>query len=236
MEVMGQFASILAHDLRNYLNAVRWSADLLASEIDAADSRRRDVDQIRSAADGGIGMIRNILGFARPEGSADGSTDLRAHLGQIGGIVARLVGPSVAVEVEVPDDIPTVAISSAGVTQILFNLAANARDAMPDGGRFRIGAEAIRLTGAEPSATADPIVPGRFVRLTVADSGEGMDAQTASRAFEAFYTTRDATDAVAGTGLGLSSVYLIVTRAGGRIDLRSEPGLGTTFTIDLPAA
>lgn len=236
MEVMGQFASILAHDLRNYLNAVSWAAELLASEIDAADPRRRDVDHIRLAADDGLGMIRNVLGFARPEGGGAGTTDMRAHLGQIGGIVARLVGPEVAVEFDIQDDLPAVAMNSASVTQIVFNLAANARDAMPDGGRFRIGAESMELTGAEPSAAADPVVPGRFVRLTVVDSGEGMDPQTASRAFEAFYTTRDATGGVAGTGLGLSSVYLIVTRAGGRIDLQSDPGVGTTFTIDLPAA
>jgi len=237
MEVMGQFVSILAHDLRSYFNAISWSADLLARDLGGADPRLPDVAQIRAAVDGGLGMIRAVLGFARPGAEGPGATDLRAHLAQVGGILARLVGSSVVLETHLPEGLPDVALDPASVTQVLFNLAANARDAMPAGGTFRVAARARTVAAvAGGGLRADELPPGRYVRLIVADTGTGMDAETARRAFEAFYTTKTGDGAPEGTGLGLSSAYLIVTRAGGRIDLRSRPGKGTTFTIDLPAA
>jgi signal transduction histidine kinase len=112
------------------------------------------------------------------------------------------------------------------------NLVTNARDAMPDGGTLRLVARPMELGAA--SSDAGPLEPGRYVRLLVIDTGIGMDEDTRRRAFEAFYTTKTMASTARGTGLGLSSVFLMLTKAGGSIRLSSVPGEGTTFTLDLP--
>jgi signal transduction histidine kinase len=131
--------------------------------------------------------------------------------------------------VAVPPDLPEVALSAGPLTQVLVNLATNARDAMPDGGTFRIAAQIV--TGAGRGVG----VPGE-VRLEITDTGAGMSEDAARRAFEPFYTTRDVEGGLSGTGLGLASVALVIAQAGGRVHVHSEPGAGTTFVVDLPIA
>lgn len=232
LETLGQFAGILAHDVRNYLTAVSWSAEMLANDLPEADRRYADVDLIRRAAAGALDMTRSVLEFARPTTDVTGRTDVPAHLAQVLSLLRPLVEPAVAVRVDCPDTVPAAAISAQALTQVLVNLATNARDAMPDGGSLVIEADEV-----EVSAWPDGLLrPGRHVRLRVTDTGTGMDPATRDRAFEPFFTTKTAVSTGSGTGLGLSSVYLIVTRAGGSVDIASEPAAGTVVTIHLPVA
>jgi two-component system, cell cycle sensor histidine kinase and response regulator CckA len=241
METLGQFAGVLAHDVRTYIRAIGWAADSLAADLGADDPRHADAVQIQRAVAEAREMIASVLEFARG-GRATGTTDLAAHVARIGGIIDRLAGPDVALEVDLPASLPPVALAPASVTQVLVNLATNAREAMPAGGTLRIRAreldppevaraDAARADGAPPDAPRPP----RLVRLTIADTGVGMDGATAGRVFEPFYTTRT-DDGDSGTGLGLPGVYLVVTRAGGAVRLESAPGADTTFTLDLPVA
>jgi two-component system, cell cycle sensor histidine kinase and response regulator CckA len=232
--VLGRFASILAHDVRNYLAAVTWSAELLETSLDPADPNRAEVDLIHRAADDGIAMTRSVLEFARPSGDARGRTDLLTHFAESRPILQRVLGPTVLLDLDIADGLPPAGIDGGALTQVVVNLATNAREAMPDGGTFRIEA---RQQDVDRSGPATGLLPaGRYLRITASDTGTGMDDATRRQAFEAFYTTKASGRSKRGTGLGLSSVYLIVSRAGGTIEVDSVPGAGTTFTIDLPAA
>jgi PAS domain S-box-containing protein len=233
LEVIGQFASIIAHDIRNYLTTVSWSAELLAGQLEPGHPGRADLDLIDRAATDGIAMTRSVLEFARPSGNARGVTEVASHLARTRTMLERVLGEWVRLDLEAAADLPAAGIGAAALTQVLVNLAANARDAMPTGGRFRIEA----VEHVSPGTGSAPILPaGRYIRLLVSDSGTGMDEATRRRAFDPFFTTKAAASTAAGTGLGLSSVYLIVTRIGGAIRIESEQATGTTFTVDIPVA
>jgi signal transduction histidine kinase len=233
LEVLGQFAGILAHDVRNYLATVSWSAELLADTLEAEHPARQDVELIQQAARDGIAMTRSVLEFARPSGDARGSTDTEAHLEQTRTMLERVLGDAVRLEVTVAPGLPPAGINAAALTQVLVNLATNARDAMPAGGLLRVRADLHESRG---NADGAGLEPGRYVRLVVSDTGTGMDEATRRRAFDAFYTTKAGASTTEGTGLGLASVYLIVSRTGGAIRVDSIPGTGTTFTVDIPVA
>jgi signal transduction histidine kinase len=149
-------------------------------------------------------------------------------------MLRRIMPTGITIVTDVPAELRAIRISGTALTQVLVNLATNARDAMPDGGSIRIAARDLDVGPGD--RTGDTIAQGRFVRITVSDSGVGMDEATASRAFEAFFSTKTDGATARGTGLGLSSVFLIVTKAAGSIHVESAPGEGTTFTVDLPAA
>ena len=256
VETLGRFAGILAHDVRTYFTAIDWSAGSLAADLPADDPRQADVRLIAGAVAEARELIGSVLEFARPGGPA-GSTDLASHVRRLGGILARMLGPEIEISVDVPADLPPVALGPASVTQILVNLATNARDAIRDGGGFTITARPLEVdgggtaapsprgpgapdldasTGRAAAAGGGPLPPGRYVRLEVADTGVGMDSEAARAAFDAFYTTKGEGLTDVGTGLGLASIHLVVVRAGGEISISSEPGQGTRFTIDLPVA
>ena len=178
-------------------------------------------------------MTRTVLEFARPTGDPTGILDVAAHLTGTRSMLTRILGAGIRLELDVDPGLPPAGINATALTQVLGNLASNARDAMPEGGTVRITA---RLHEAHASVLeAGPLDQGRFIRLRVADTGVGMDEDTRRRAFEAFYTTKTMASTARGTGLGLSSVFLIVTKAGGSVQIASVPVTGTTFTLDLPA-
>ncbi len=235
MEVMGQFANILAHDFRNYLTAIGGFADLLADDVPEDDPRRADVEEIRKAVSRAGDLVRNVLAFARPESGPPASTNLGSHLRDVSGMLSRLLEPRARLEVDVPPDVPSVAMAPTQLTQVLVNLATNARDAMPAGGTLRITASPAEVAAGDPSAP--DFVLDRRVHLEVRDTGTGMDDATRAHIFEPFFTTKAAGEGDGkGSGLGLASVFTIVRRAHGRIEVRSAPGAGTSFLIDLPAA
>lgn len=232
LEVLGQFAGILAHDVRNHLTTVRWSAELLADALGPGHPDIGDVSLIQQAAADGLAVTKSVLEFARPVSEVVGATSMEQHLADGAAMLRGVVGTAVNVRIDMEPGLPAACISSAALTQILVNMATNARDAMPDGGDLLISVTAA------PSGSGPDTADGRaapFIRVTVADTGIGMDEATRRRAFEAFFTTKTDASTAAGTGLGLSSVFLIVQRAGGTINLESVRGTGTTFTIDLPA-
>ncbi len=219
-QVMGSLASILAHDFRNYATAIGGLAGLIADTMPAGDGRRDDLELIERTVGEATMLTTNVLAFARPQ-DARSVADVRDVFRDNLPILERVAGGSVRVRASYAGQLPPVQVHPSALGQVLVNLAANARDAMPDGG--------------ELSFDARPAESGILIR--VRDTGTGMAPEVASRVFEPFFTTKGgAPGSSGGTGLGLSSVQTIVERAGGRIAVASQIGAGTTFEIMLPAA
>ncbi|MBX9623637.1 MAG: PAS domain S-box protein [Gemmataceae bacterium] len=213
MEAVGRLAGGIAHDFNNLLTVIRGNAELLRGEIPWEGARM--VDEIRQAADRAAGLVRQLLTFSRPHAANPKVVDLNRVVGDLAGIIRRLLGAAVEVEVEAaPHPVPVLA-DRAQLEQVVMNLAVNARDAMPAGGRLRLSTERV----------------GGSARLSVADTGTGMPDEVKARIFDPFFTTKGPDR---GTGLGLSVVHGIVKQAGGAIGVESAPGVGTTFHIDLP--
>jgi PAS domain S-box-containing protein len=236
LEILGQFAGILAHDVRNHLTAVIWSAELLATDMAAVDPRQADVELIRKAAQDAVDMTRSVLEFARPAGDPTGQTDVATHIQGARTMLNRVLGDRVALGIAVEPGLPAAAISPTALTQVLVNLSSNARDAMPAGGTFDLAVSLREIRPGDPAADGGPLPVGRYIRIRATDSGGGMDEATRVLVFDPFYTTKSPGSGSSGTGLGLSSVFLLVSRAGGTITVDSTPGTGSAFTVDLPSA
>jgi two-component system cell cycle sensor histidine kinase/response regulator CckA len=231
LEAIGRLAGGIAHDFNNLLTAISGSAEILADSIPVDDPRHAEVDEIRRAGARAAGLTRQLLAFGRrqllrpadvavDEAVADLETMLKRTLG--GNIVLSVVAPAVACRARV---------DRVQLEQVILNLVLNARDAMPDGGTLTIET-ALAQAG---DAVCPPAGGGaqRWVRLSVTDTGIGMDAETVAHIFEPFFSTKEA---ARGTGLGLATVHGIVAQSGGSIDVASDPGRGSTFTVLLPRA
>ena len=220
MEAIGRVSAGVAHDFNNLLTVIQTNAELLR-ELPAHDERRVEADEILTASATGARLVRQLLTVGRQQPQTTQLLDLGQLIEDMLPNLKRLAGPDVRVERRIADATPAVAADLGQMEQVLLNLVANARDAMPAGGR-------INITLA-PFARA---YGGLHARLIVSDTGHGMDEETRSRLFEPFYTTK-APDR--GTGLGLATVYGIIEQSRGTITVESAPGRGATFTIDLPA-
>ncbi len=230
LESVGQLAGGIAHDFNNILGVIMNYAEFVAGELDAESQAHQDVEEIRRAAERAAALTRQLLIFSRREVAKPEILYLRQVIGDLENLLRRALGERVELETSFGAERMPVEIDPGQLEQILVNLAVNARDAMPDGGRLLI--EVSRAELDEEYAYMHPDTePGSYVRLKVSDTGEGMDAETVERVFEPFFTTKED-----GTGLGLATVYGIVTGVGGRIDVYSEPGIGTTIKVHLPAA
>lgn len=222
LESLGRMAGGVAHDFNNLLTVIRGHADLLTDELEAlpdgaALDALADVQAIRAASDRGARLTGQLLAFARREPSAPSAVDVAAYLQELLPMLRNLATEAIGVSLEVPST-PLWASTTPGVIdRVMLNLVANARDAMPDGHGH------VWVSAGESE--------GGSVVIEVRDDGGGMPPEVVARAFEPFYTTRQG-----GTGLGLSTVYGLVTQRGGAIELASEPGRGTTFRIRLPGA
>ena len=221
MEAVGRLAGGIAHDFNNLLTVITSYGDLLLEDLAPDDSRRDDVDQIRKAAEGAAALTRQLLAFSRQQVLEPKVVDLRAILAGTEKLLRRLIGADVHLAMPLAPDLGAVKADPGQLEQIIINLAVNARDAMPGGGRLTIEAANMVVEAR----------PGRYVMLAVSDTGIGMDEQTKARVFEPFFTTKETGK---GTGLGLATVYGIVKQAGGFITVDSEPGRGTTFKVYLP--
>ncbi len=229
LESVGQLAGGIAHDFNNILGVIMNYAEFVAEELGPDSASREDVEEIRRAAERAAALTRQLLIFSRREVVKPELLDLRDLVADLENLLRRALGERVELTIRFADDLRTVEADPSQIEQVLVNLAVNARDAMPEGGRLVIEAENIELddeyTYMHPDTDA-----GHYIRLKVSDTGIGMDKETIERAFEPFFTTKDD-----GTGLGLATVYGIVTAAGGRVDVYSEPEIGTTVKIHFPA-
>ena len=232
MEAVGRLAGGVAHDFNNVLTAIFGYVDLLLDAMDPSDQRRADAEEIKRAAGRAAGLTRQLLAFSRKQILQPRRVSLNDVVANIHGLISKLVGTDVDVRVESDGTACDVIADPSQIEQVLMNLAANARDAMPLGGRLTIST-ASETVGPDDAASLAGLTPGQFVRLTVTDTGDGIPASVRPHIFEPFYTTKEQGK---GTGLGLATVYGIVKQSGGWIYLNEAPEQGASFSIFLPCA
>jgi PAS domain S-box-containing protein len=221
MEAVGQLAGGIAHDFNNMLTAISGYTELLASSFDAGDPRADDVEQVRKAAGHAAALTRQLLAFSRKQVLLPQRVDVNEVVRGLESLLGRTLGAEVALTTSLAETLPVVETDPDQLAQVVLNFALNGRDAMPSGGRLTIATSEVELDGEA------------FVSVEVTDTGVGMDDETRSRVLEPFFTTKDTGK---GTGLGLATAYGFVSQSGGRIDVESTVGLGSTFRVLLPAA
>jgi PAS domain S-box-containing protein len=232
MEAVGRLAGGIAHDFNNLLTVIMSYAELLLREAGPNEVTRGDLEQIRKAAEGAADLTRQLLAFSRQQVTQPRPVRVEEIVSEAQPLLQRLVGEDVELESVLQEPASVIVIDPVQLEQVLMNLAANARDAMPSGGRLTIETGVIDFD-EEYVRTHALATLGRYVVISVSDTGVGMDADTQAHIFEPFFTTK----AIGrGTGLGLATVYGIVKQAGGFIWVYSEPGAGSTFKIYLPLA
>jgi CheY-like chemotaxis protein len=232
LQVIGQLAGGIAHDFNNILGVIINYARFASGSVPPDSPAHADIEEIRRAAERGVGLVRQLMILARRETGSTVVFDLNELITGLDGFMRSTIGEHVQVVRRLDPELWPIAEDPARVEQILINLAVNARDAMPGGGTLTFVTENVEL-GPSEARVVPGVEAGRFVRLLVADTGTGMDSEVAARAFEPMFTTKPSGQ---GTGLGLATVYTIVTQAGGIIDLSSEPGSGTSVEVHLPAS
>lgn len=231
LESIGRLAGGIAHDFNNLLTVIRGQTDLLLLDLDASDPTTADLELIQSAADRAATLTGQLLAFSRDQVLQPKVVVLGEVVRRTIGLVERLIGSDISVESDLPGDRPAIKVDPAQLEQVIFNLAVNARDAMPDGGVLRLRTFSEEID--ESTAAARDVQPGSYTVLEVSDTGIGMNAETQASVFEPFFTTkRD----IGGTGLGLAMAHGVVKQSGGAIDVESAPGEGTTFFLRFPAA
>jgi signal transduction histidine kinase len=230
LESLGQLAGGVAHDFNNLLAVILGYAKFIERRAEPGTRDEHDVIEIRKAGERATRLTRQLLSFARREVVRPRVLDLTGVVLEMEELLRRTLGEHVVLKTSLAPDLWPIMADHGQLEQVLLNLAVNARDAMPDGGTLTLDTENIEVDAAYASTRPD-VIPGRYARLRVSDTGFGMDRATAARAFEPFFTTKAKGD---GTGLGLATLHGIVVGAGGSVQLYSEPGLGTTFTILWP--
>ncbi len=230
MEAVGQLAAGVAHDFNNILTIIRGHAELLLSQAASGAPGSESLRQISLAAERAAGLTRQLLVFSRKEMPRYEPVDLNRVLDHSGALLHRLLGEHVELRI-VPAEAPVcLSADESNLSQVIMNLAVNARDAMPQGGLLTLRTS-LETLDANASRTHPQAGPGTFACLTVTDTGTGMDEVTLSRMFEPFFTTKEVGK---GTGLGLASVYGIVQQHQGWIEVVSQLGQGTTFKVFFP--
>jgi nitrogen-specific signal transduction histidine kinase/ActR/RegA family two-component response regulator len=230
MEAIGLLAGGVAHDFNNLLTVIKGYAEVLAEDIDPGDPKRCDVEQILKAGNQAASLTSQLLAFSRKQILQPEILDLNATIRQMSSMLRRLIGEDIDLVTIAHPELGSVNADPVQIQQILMNLAVNARDAMPQGGKLTIEMANAHFDEAyvrEHPQTMD----GPYVMLAISDNGIGMDAATQARLFEPFFTTKGKGK---GTGLGLSTIYGIVKQSGGFIWVYSEQGKGSTFKIYFP--
>jgi hypothetical protein len=230
MEAVGQLAGGIAHEFNNFLGVILGYSELLSEEAVANEKLKRYVTEIQAATQHAASLTRQLLAFSRKQVLEPQILDLNRVIWDSHKLLRRLVPANIDVVPALAPAIGRVQADAGQVQQILINLLVNARDAMPQGGRVVIETADAELDQADVSQHLG-LQPGKYVLLSISDSGAGMNAETRSHLFEPFYTTKEPGR---GTGLGLSTVYGIVKHSGGHISVESTEGKGTTFRIYLP--
>ena len=229
LEAVGKLAGGIAHDFNNLLTAISGHSELSLARLEGGPVAEH-LGEIKRAADRAGALTQQLLAFSGKQVLQPRVLNLNAVVTDVESLLQRLIGEDIALERRLESGIAPVRADPGQLEQVLVNLAVNARDAMPTGGRLTI--ETANLTLAAEGARALGLSPGAYVELAVRDTGHGMDASTCARVFEPFFTTKEQGK---GTGLGLSTAHGIVAQSGGSMSVSSTPGAGTVFTVHLPA-
>jgi hypothetical protein len=227
MEALGLLTGGVAHDFNNLLTIITGYSQLILGKLGESDPNRHSAEQIVKAAERAGELTGRLLVFSRRRAMQARVLDLNLVISSLGTMVQRLIGEDIELRLDLTADPGSIHADAGRMEQVLLNLAANSRDAMPHGGTLTIRTANVTV---EPAAGA-AVKPGAYVELTVTDTGAGMDEATRAQAFEPFFTTKGAG---LGTGLGLYTVSGIVKQSGGAVELSSQPGRGTSFRIYLP--
>ena len=232
MEAIGRLAGGIAHDFNNLLTSMIGNADLALRRVSATTPVRADIELIRDAAQRAAGLVSQLLTFSRKQVVHPRVLQLNEVVSNMARLLKRTLGHTIELEVDLDAQPLAVRADPIQMEQVIMNLALNARDAMPNGGRLTLKTRDVNLARSVDGGLPD-LPPGLYARLSVVDTGVGMDAGTKSRLFEPFFTTKEVGR---GTGLGLATVYGIVQQSGGALHVESEPGKGATFDVYLPQA
>ena len=230
MEAIGQLAGGVAHDFNNLLTIISGYSDLLLDAVGDRAELREPLEEIRKAGERSASLTRQLLAFSRQQVLTLKLLDVNDVVRDIEKMLRRLIGEDIELTTTLQHPLGSVTADRGQLEQVLLNLAVNARDAMPQGGELRIATRQVDLTD-DVAASRLGIAPGRHVALAITDSGVGMSEDVKRHIFEPFFTTKDPGK---GTGLGLAVVHGFVKQSGGGVEVRSEPGAGTCFTIYLP--
>ena len=230
MEAVGRLAGGVAHDFNNLLMVIKGHSELLLNALDTSSQIARKVEQIDKSADRASALTRQLLAFSRRQVLQPQVISVNAIVEEMGKLLPRLIGEDIELMIRTAKDLGSVKADASQMEQVIMNLAVNARDAMPNGGKLLIETANVHID--QTYTVTHPLMRmGPYIQLVVTDSGTGMDAETQAHIFEPFFTTKEKGK---GTGLGLATVYGIVKQSGGFIWVYSELGKGTSFKIYLP--
>lgn len=229
MEAVGRLVGGVAHDFNNLLTGMVLCSELILAGLEPESRLRRFAEEIRNAGQHGAGLIQQLMEVARQRAVEPCLLSLNNVVSQMRTLLSRLIGENIELVAKLSEDLGLVKMDPAQVQQIILNLVLNARDAMPDGGRITLNTR--NCEGTRSGRDAHNQFCDSWVALSVTDTGCGMDAETRARLFEPFFTTKKPGQ---GNGLGLATVYRIVTHEGGRIEVESQTGRGTRVGVYLP--
>ena len=233
MEAVGRLSGGVAHDFNNLLGVIIGYGEIVQERIAATDPLRSSVDEILKASHRAASLTRQLLAFSRQQVLDPKILDLKTVVKDMEKMLQRLIGEDIELKTDLAPAGARIKADAGQIEQVVLNLAVNARDAMPNGGKLVLATSNFHMDEDSVRRYPYPVSVGDYLLLTVSDTGVGMDAATRARVFEPFFTTKEKGK---GTGLGLSMVYGVVKQSGGYIDVTSEPNAGATFKIYLPKA